>query len=323
MAVLHNRLIFFFFICCTLGQLSAAKKNVLVIYGDSTHNKHAHNNEEVAALLKYKLDHSAYADHFEVNLHYGYPDDQSVVERADLIIISCDGGPKHALKKGDDVTIFTRMLDPVLKRRKTGLIVIHWATDAPSKGFAQLHEENARYMMEWIGAVYYWVDRGNSHKSCFTIKPSLKKITVNKTHPIANGVAETFDLQDEFYWNFFTEGEDSRNPKNDAVSYIHLADAPGSRADADKKETWRKQSPYWAFTRANQGRSVGMTSAHNYATWANPDFFQTFANSVFWTMDMPIPKDGVDISTPTKQELSLMMKQVAENKAKKKARKGK
>ncbi len=298
----------------TLAGVFGAKKNVLIIYGDSTHNAKAHNNTEVAALLKHKLEGSKYADQFEINLHYGYPKDQAMVENADLIIISSDGGPGHALKIGGDVTQFTRMLDPVLKKKKTGLIVIHWATDAPSEKFAPLHEENAQYMMEWIGAVYYWVDKGNSCKSCFTIKPSLKQIRVNKSHPIANGVAKEFEMNDEFYWNFFTEGKDSRNPKNDQVSFIHLADAPGCKKDAKDKEKWREQSPYWAFTRDNGGRSVGMTSAHYYCTWAHPEFFQTFANSIFWTLNMEIPKDGVDIATPTQEELDLMMKKVAEEK---------
>ncbi|MFT5129102.1 MAG: hypothetical protein ACI8W8_002722 [Rhodothermales bacterium] len=312
-------LLFFLTVAAAFGD----KKNVLIIYGDSTHNSHAHNNEEVAALIKYKLEKSTYADQFDVKLHYLYPEDQALVDEADLVIISSDGGPKHALTKGADASQVTRMLDPVLKKNKTGCIVIHWATDAPSKGFGQLHEENAQFMMEWIGAVYYWVDRGKSCKSCFTIKPSLKQITVNKAHPIANGVAEAFELNDEFYWNFFTDGADSRNPKNDNVSYIHLVDAPGCKADANNKEKWRKQSPYWAFTRANQGRSVGMTSAHNYATWENPHFFQTFANSIFWTLNMPIPEEGVAIPTPTKEELNLMRKEAAKARAKRKIQKKK
>ena len=231
-----------------------------------------------------------------------------------LIIISSDGGPGHALKIGGDVTQFTRMLDPVLKKKKIGFIVIHWATDAPSDGFAQLHEENAKYMMEWIGAVYYWVDKGHSCKSSFTIKPSKKQIRANKSHPIANGVAKEFEMNDEFYWNFFTDGLESRNPKTDKVSYIHLADAPGCKKDAKNPEKWREQSPFWAFTRDNGGRSVGMTSAHYYSTWADPNFFQTFVNSIYWTLNMEIPEAGVDIPTPTQEELDLMMKQVAEEK---------
>ena len=140
---------------------------------------------------------------------------------------------------------------------------------------------------------------------------------MNKSHPIARGVAEKFELNDEFYWNFFTDGPDSRNPKNDKVSYIHITDAPSSRADANKKEKWRKQSPYWAFTRANGGRSVGMTSAHNYVTWAHPEFFQTFVNSMFWTLNMEIPNDGVDIPTPTQEELDKMMEMMAKANKKK------
>lgn len=302
------------FLLATLTAALAAKKNALIIYGDSTHDLKAHNNTEVAVLLKDKIAQSKYAAQFEVTLHYGYPKDQSMVEMADLIIISSDGGPQHALKIGGGVTEFTRMLDPVLKKKKTGLIVIHWATDAPSEKFAHHNEENAQYMMEWIGAVYYWVDKGNSCKSCFTIKPSKKEIRVNKNHPIANGVAESFVLNDEFYWNFFTEGKDSRNPKNDQVAFIHLADAPGCKKDAKHPEKWREQSPYWAFTRDNGGRSVGMTSAHYYSTWADPNFFQTFANSIFWTLNMEIPKEGVDIATPTQEELDLIMKKVAEKK---------
>jgi hypothetical protein len=46
-----------------------------------------------------------------------------------------------------------------------------------------------------------------------------------------------------------------------------------------------------------------MTSAHMYHTWANKHFFQTFVNSVFWTLKMEIPENGVAISTPTLEEL--------------------
>ena len=214
------------FLLATLTAALAAKKNVLIIYGDSTHDLKAHNNTEVAVLLKDKIAQSKYADQFEVTLHYGYPKDQSMVEMADLIIISSDGGPQHALKIGGGVTEFTRMLDPVLKKKKTGLIVIHWATDAPSEKFAHHNEENAR-SIRWNGSVRSttgWT-RAIAARAAATIKPSKKEIRVNKNHPIANGVAESFVLNDEFYWNFFTEGKDSRNPKNDQVAFIHLADA--------------------------------------------------------------------------------------------------
>jgi hypothetical protein len=69
------------------------------------------------------------------------------------------------------------------------------------------------------------------------------------------------------------------------------------------KENWREQAVYWSFTRENGGRSVAMTSAHFYHTWANPHFFKSFANSIFWTLELDIPKEGVDIASPTLKEL--------------------
>ena len=46
-----------------------------------------------------------------------------------------------------------------------------------------------------------------------------------------------------------------------------------------------------------------MTSAHMWHTWANPNFFQSFANSIFWTLNKEIPEEGVEIETLTIEEL--------------------
>ena len=125
-------------------------------------------------------------------------------------------------------------------------------------------------MMYWIGAVYYRVDI---------------------THPISNGVRETFSLQDEYYFNFFTEA-DGRNPGSDRVTILHSAKAPSHSTDMNNQANWRDQAVYWSFTRENGGRSVAMTSAHFYHIWANRHFFQSVANSVFWTLNLEVPKDG-------------------------------
>ncbi|MEM7390991.1 MAG: hypothetical protein AAF492_01485 [Verrucomicrobiota bacterium] len=70
-----------------------------------------------------------------------------------------------------------------------------------------------------------------------------------------------------------------------------------------KGQAFRKQSPYWLNTRDDGGRSVGMTSAHMYHNWANPHFFKTFVNSLFWALHLEVPQAGVDIATPTVEEL--------------------
>ena len=194
-----------------IGTALAEKKNVLIIRGKSTHQKYAHNNDEVGQLIKSKIEKSKYAEQFDVKTTLNYPKDLSLVENADLIIISSDGGAKHALADKKDPTKNTKHLDGVLKKNKTGLIVIHWATDAPSGGMAQLHPENSKMMMDWIGAVYYWVNKGKDPESSWTMKFPVLEMKVNKEHPVTNGVPENFLLQDEYYFNFFTEAG-GRNP---------------------------------------------------------------------------------------------------------------
>lgn len=301
--IMNRLLLISLLILISLSPLMGEKKNVLIIRGKSTHANYCHNNDEVGFLIKSKLEKSKYAKQFEVTTCLNYPKDLKLVEKADLIIISSDGGPNHALADKANPTKNSKHLDSVLKKNKTGLIVIHWATDAPSNGFGQLHPENSKMMLDWVGAVYYWVNRGKDPNSSWTWKYPVLEMNVNKKHPISNGVAEKFKLQDEFYFNFFTEGKDSRTPKTDQVTFLHTTKAPNSAGDIRHKDKWREQACYWAYTRNNQGRSVAMTSAHMYHTWANPHFFKTFANSIFWTLNMPIPEGGVDISTPTVEEL--------------------
>ncbi|MFC0017031.1 ThuA domain-containing protein [Roseibacillus persicicus] len=286
------------------SELPREKKKVLIIRGASTHGGDSHNNDEVGLLIKDKLEASQYAESLEVQTTFNYPEDLSLVENADLIIISSDGGAKHVLGNKADPTKHMKHLDGVLKKNKTGLIVIHWATDAPSGGMGQLHRENARMMMDWIGAVYYWVNKGNDPASSFTWKFPKLDLEVDKSHPISNGLPERFTLKDEYYFNFFTV-PDGRNPGSDQVTFLHSANAPSYRGDIKDKEkkNWRHQAVYWSFERENGGRSVAMTSAHFYRTWANPHFFQSFANSVFWTLGLEVPEDGVNIPTPTAEEL--------------------
>ena len=279
---------------CLIAEEAKDKKEILVIYNVSTHGHGQHRNTEVAKLIKHKIDTSKYADKINVTLSFKYPKDTSLVDKADLIIISSDGGAGHALiTDKEDVTTNIKDLDQRLKDTKAGVIVIHWATHCPSVkkfGLCDASEANNKIFHRWIGAYYYWGKSGS-----WTDKFPVKELTVNKKHPVGNGLPEKFKLHDEYYWNFFTAEDDPRNHPCENVVFMH-------ETMAGKKKQ-RIQSPYWLKTRDDGGRSVGMTSAHMYHTWANPHFFKTFTNSMFWSMNLEVPENGVDISTPTIEEL--------------------
>lgn len=290
------------------GSEGKPAKKIHIIYGESTHNKACHNNVEVASLIKFKLDQSKYKESFDVTTSFKYPEDESLIQNADLVIISSDGAIKHALTPNDkkvDISTDMKKLDSVIEKNKTGLIVIHWATDAPSRKYGAPEEENDKIMMDWIGACYYWVKKSRAPESSWTKKPGVEELKVNQKTVLSNGLPEKFKMQDEYYYNFFTDGvNNKRNVVSDKVQPVHLCEM-GKKGNAV-----RLQPVYWGYTRANEGRSVGMTSAHFYHNWANPNFFKTFMNSIFWTLGMEVPKDGVDIATPTIDELLAQSKDV-------------
>lgn len=288
---------------------TSEEKNIHIIYGKSTHKNYCHNNKEVGLFLEKKLQEKPFGEHFTVTSSFRYPTDLALVENANLIIISSDGGPGHALAVNKDITTNTAHLDGVLKKGETGLIMIHWATDAPSAGFGKLHPENAALMMEWIGAVYYW-DKKEPLKQSWTWKYPVLDLKVNQEHPISKGLPDTFKLQDEYYFNFFTEGTESRNPKNDRVTFLHTSMAPDHRDNIGNEDKYREQASYWAYEREDGGRSIAMTSAHMYHSWANPHYFRTFTNSVLWTLNLPIPEEGAPLPQPTLDDLRAMSGQV-------------
>ncbi len=271
---------------------SQARKDILIIHSPSTHGHGEHRNKEVAYLIKKKLDDSQYANELNVRISFKYPKDTALIDNAELIILSSDGGTHHALNHPQDPTKNMKDLDERIKKNKAGIIVIHWATDCPAhKGFrlTPASAQNNPIMHRWIGAYYYW-----GESKSWTQKFPVKELIVNKKHPVGNGVAEKFKLQDEYYWNFFTKGKESRNQVEPNVVFIHQTMA----GDHPRDKNLRIQSPYWVKTRDDGGRSAGMTSAHMYHTWANPHFFQTFMNTVFWTMNYQIPEQGIAISAP-------------------------
>lgn len=289
------KVLIMFFCCYAVMCFADDNKEILIIHGDSTHGAGQHRNREVAYMIKDKFDKSKYASQINVTLSYKYPKDEWLVDKADLVIISSDGGTGHALN-GPDPQENMKKLDAVLKKNKTGIIVIHWATDCPGTkkfGLCDASLANNILMHRWIGAYYYW----GPNKS-WTQKFPVKDLKVNKSHPISNGLPDVFKLQDEYYWNFFTP-KGKRNYPDKNVVFIHETMAQ----ETPKDKELILQSPYWVKTRDDGGRSVGMTSAHMYHTWANKHFFQTFVNSVFWTMKLDIPENGVDIITPTVEEL--------------------
>jgi hypothetical protein len=152
-------------------------KHVAFIAGRRSHGYGEHEHKAGCLLLARSLEQGM--PDFKVTVYQnGWPEDDSVLDGADTIVIYCDGGEGH---------IVNRRLDRVqdLMDKGIGLVCIHYAVEVP-KG------EIGDRMLNWLGGFFepHW--SVNPHwTASFDNLPE---------HPITRGV-EPFSINDEWYYH--------------------------------------------------------------------------------------------------------------------------
>lgn len=93
-------------------------------------------------------------------------------------------------------------------------------------------------------------------------------------HPIATGI-KPFAIKDEFYYK------------------LKMAEGvkPVLRVPIDGE----KETVAFAFERPDGGRSFGYSALHFHDTWKHPEVRRLVAQSVLWSLKLPIPKDGLPV----------------------------
>jgi hypothetical protein len=117
----------------------------------------------------------------------GWPEDASLLEGVDAVIMYCDGGAKHLALAGRRLAILSS-----LAGRGAGIGCIHYAVE-PKKELGQAE------FLEWIGGAFeiHW-----------SVNPHwVANFTTLPVHPITRGV-KPFSIRDEWYFNMrFVEGQ--------------------------------------------------------------------------------------------------------------------
>ena len=218
--------------------------------------------------------------------HYGYPSDTSILDDADTVVIFCTGHNGHVLNKQLDE------FDKLMKKG-TGVVMIHWATEA-GKG------KPGDKFLEWMGGFCDLDWSVNPHWA-----PKFKDFP---DHPISNGV-KPFSVNDEWYYHMrFVKDLKGVTPI--------LSDLPGPetlrRADGIRSgnpavrkavAAGEKQHVAWAYERSSGGRGFGFTGAHNHDSWQNDDFRKVMLNAILWTANVDVPKEGCPTTTPSATEI--------------------
>jgi type 1 glutamine amidotransferase len=259
-----------------LGQ--TGKKNVLMIAGSPSHGYGAH--EHYAGLKVLEESIKASTDNVDVTVVRGWPNDTSLVDKADSIVIYSDGGQRH-------------LAIPHLDTLKAKL--------AKGCGFVCLH-----YAVELVPGPPgdAWVDLLGGHFEVhWSVNPHwVADFKSLPEHPITQGV-KPFANNDEWYFHMRFKDSDKLVPILAAVAppeTMRRKDGAHSGNPAVRKSVaaGEKQTVAWAYERPDGGRSFGFSGGHYHWNWGHDDVRRLVTNAIRWTAGDAIPAEG---STDGKQ----------------------
>jgi len=260
-----------------------AVKRIAFIAGKKSHGFGAHEHRAGCLLLSRALNENLSSVRAEVYTG-GWPEDDTVLDAADTIVIYCDGGKGHP---------FNRHLERLdeLMAKGIGLVCIHYAVEVP-KG------DSGDRFLDWTGGYF---------EANWSVNPHwTAKYSKLPRHEIANGV-KPFSINDEWYYHMrFREGMQGVTPILTDVppkSTLNRPDGPHSGNKFVRAEAGQPQHTAWARVRPDGGRGFGFTGGHVHWNWGNDQFRKLILNAIAWTAGANVPENGISSSTPSVEQL--------------------
>jgi hypothetical protein len=259
-------------------------RKIVFLAGRRSHGYGAHEHRAGCLLLANALNESGLPVRAEVHEN-GWPEDESVLDDADTIVIYSDGGGGHPFNAHID------KIDELMKRG-VGLVAIHYGVEVP-KG------KSGDAFLDWTGGYFEAHWSVNPHWTA-----NYEKLP---DHPIARGV-RPFKLNDEWYYHmrFRDEGVTpilTDLPPEDSLSRpdgSHSGNPHVRKAVLERKEP---QHMAWARERPDGGRGFGVTGGHWHWNWGHNQFRKLVLNAIVWTAGLEVPEDGVPSRSLTVEDL--------------------
>ena len=264
-----------FLLCLASTAAAQDKAKIVFISGKPSHGPMKHEHRAGNMILADALNRSGLNVEAVLVPRPGYPKDKSILQDAATVVIFCTGHKGHALNPHLDE------FDALMKSGM-GVVMIHWATEAEKS-------KAGEKFLEWMGGFCELDWSVNPHWA-----PRFTNLPV---HPITNGVRE-FSVDDEWYYHMrFVKDMKGVTPiLSDLPPPETLRRPDGSRSGnpAVRKAVanGEKQHVAWAYERPAGGRGFGFTGAHNHNSWQNESFRKVVLNSILWTANVEVPKDG-------------------------------
>lgn len=264
------------FVVPASGAEVVGEKKVVFVAGRPSHGYGSHEHNAGCLLLAKLL--KAAAPNYQIVVHQnGWPDDESVFEGADAIVMYCDGGGGHmAIPHLDFVD---RLADDGV-----GVVCLHYAVEVPQG-------KPGEAFLRWLGG-YFEAD--------WSVNPHwTAKFAELPDHPITRGV-EPFEINDEWYYHMrFREGMEGVTPiltgHPTAEETLTRRDGPHEGNPAVRAAVARGEPQHvaWASERESAGRGFGFTGGHFHWNWGDPNFRKVVLNAIVWTAQGDVPDDGV------------------------------
>jgi len=264
------------------------KKKIVFVAGAPSHGRGNHEHRAGNMLLADHLNKSGLPVEAEVT-YYGWPEDESIFDGADAVIIFSNGAGNHpALPHLDTLR--------ELISNGVGIGAIHFAVEVP-KG------EPGEVFLDAIGGYF---------ETHWSVNPTwTAEISIGE-HEVGRGIND-YEMHDEWYYHMrFREDMEGITPILSALppeSSLERDDGPHSgnphvrEAVLERKEI---QHMMWVFDRPEEiggGRGFGFNGAHFHKNWQHDDQRRVVLNAIAWIAGLEVPEDGVPSETPTDEEM--------------------
>lgn len=269
----------------TSSSSSQAKKKIVLLAGKKSHNFGAHDHQAGCMLLAKILNESGLPVKAEVYTQ-GWPQDSSVLNDANTIVIYADGGGGHP---------FNAHLDELseLTKKGVGIGCIHYGVEIPAG-------KPGDALLDWTGGYFEANWSVNPHWTANYLH--LPK------HPITQNV-HGFAINDEWYYHMRfrdkMEGVTGILVDLPPDSTLERKDGPHSGNPAVREAIKNKEPQVmcWVRERPDGGRGFGFTGGHVHWNWGNNDFRQLILNAIVWSAGAEVPSTGVPAGTVTVDDL--------------------
>ena len=255
------------FAAAAIGDEPANKRVLLIGQSPDDHPRATHEYLPGMHVLEKLLDGVEGLETHVVRADGDWLEGPSLLKNADGAVLFVSEGAKWIHADPRRLEAFAQ-----LAARGGGLVAVHW-------GMGTRDAANIDGFLKLFGGCHGGPDR------------QYKKLTTDvrvatRKHPVTFGI-EDFKIYEEFYYK---------------LKFVNQAKAvtPILQANIDGNT----ETVAWAWGRADGGRSFGFSGLHFHVNWEKEEYRRLIAQGVLWTLDLPVPKQGLTVNiSPT--DLSL------------------